>query len=138
MAGRSARERPPEGGLAFTELASQDPKATQRFLETVFGWRFETVQMPMGEYLSYRTPDGRGGIRPTRSEEGPTSLAYIRVRDLGDARARVETAGGTIVMPRVDIPGMGAFFWFRVPGGPLLACWQDAPMQSAPKEEKPK
>ncbi|HEV2316147.1 MAG TPA: VOC family protein [Thermoplasmata archaeon] len=117
---------PAEGGVAFTELASDDPHATRRFLEKVFGWKFRSVTMPAGEYLSYETPDGRGGIRPLRAPETPSSLSYVRVRDLAEAQRRVETAGATVVLPRVDVPGMGSFFWFRVPGGPMLACWQDS------------
>ena len=132
----SPQEPPPpeEGGLAFTELASDDPKATRRFLEKVFGWTFRSIQMPMGEYLSYQTPDGRGGVRPVRPSEPPSSLAYIRVKDLNDAQARVRAAGASIVLPRVDVPGMGCFFWFRVPGGALLACWQDLPADASTRE----
>jgi uncharacterized protein len=122
-----ARTPPEEGGLAFTELASEDPAATQRFLERVFGWKFRALQMPMGEYRAYETPDGRGGIRPVRPSEPPSSLSYVRVRDLEEARTRIQSAGAQIVLPRVDVPEMGSFFWFRVPGGPLLACWQDLP-----------
>lgn len=129
---------PKDGGLAFTELASEDPPATQRFLERVFGWKFRSVQMPMGEYLAYETPDSRGGIRPVRAPEPPSSLAYVRVHDLEDARRRVEAAGAKIVLPRVEVPGMGCFFWFRVPGGPLLACWQDAPADLRTGEEGPR
>jgi uncharacterized protein len=130
-------EPPAEGGLAFTELSSDDPRATQRFLERVFGWKFRSRAMPMGEYLAYETPSGTGGIRPLRPAEQPSSLAYIRVRDLGEAQRRVEAAGAKVVLPRVDLPGMGAFFWFRVPGGPLLACWQDLPADARESKEKP-
>jgi uncharacterized protein len=130
--------RSAEGSLAFTELASQDPKATQRFLEAAFGWKFRTVRMPMGDYLSYETPDGRGGVRPVAPKEAPSSLAYVRVSDLAESQKKVERAGGTIVLPRVDVPGMGCFFWFRVPGGPVLACWQDLSVQDPPKTENTK
>jgi uncharacterized protein len=116
-----------EGGLAFTELSSSDPAATRAFLEKVFGWRFRSVRMPMGEYLAYDAPGGRGGVRPVRANEGPTSLAYIRVDDLDAAQRRVLAAGASIVLARVDVPSMGSFFWFRIPGGPILACWQDLP-----------
>lgn len=123
------------GSLAFAELASTDPAATRRFLERVFGWGFEAVRMPTGEYLSFTTPGGgRGGIRPTQPRESPASLNYVRVEDLEAARKLVERAGGEVVMPRVDIPGMGSFFWFRAPGGPILACWQDVP--SGPGERR--
>jgi uncharacterized protein len=125
-----------EGGLAFTELASSDPTATRRFLEKVFGWRFRSIQMPMGEYLAYEVPGGRGGVRPVRPDENPSSLAYIRVDDLDAAQRRVAVAGGTIVLPRVDVPSMGSFFWFQVPGGPILACWQDVPADPMRREER--
>jgi uncharacterized protein len=127
---------PAEGGLAFTELASSDPAATRRFLERVFGWRFRSLQMPMGEYLACEVPGGRGGVRPVRANEDPTSLAYVRVADLDAAQRRVLAAGGAIVLPRVDVPSMGSFFWFRVPGGPILACWQDLPADAMSREER--
>jgi len=114
--------------MAFAELSSTNPAATRGFLEKVFGWRFEAVQFPMGEYLSFEAPGGgQGGIRPAQAKEPPGSLNYVRVQDLDAARKRIERAGGEIVLPRVDVPGMGSFFWFRVPGGPILAAWQDAP-----------
>jgi uncharacterized protein len=114
--------------LAFVELASGDPGVTREFLARVFGWRFRSTKMPAGEYLSFRTPGGgQGGIRPTRAGEPPSTLSYIRVRDLEEARKKIERSGGRVVLPRVDVPGMGSFFWFEVPNGPLLACWQDAP-----------
>ncbi|TLZ43385.1 MAG: VOC family protein [Methanobacteriota archaeon] len=118
----------------FTELASTDPATTRSFLEKVFGWSFASTKMPMGEYLSYRTPTGgQGGVRPTRGTEAPTSMSYVRVPDLDAALQKIRRAGGDIVLPRVDVPGMGSFFWFRIPSGPMMACWQDAP--SLPEEE---
>jgi uncharacterized protein len=117
-----------DGSMAFSEFSSTDPAATRSFLEKVFGWRFESVKFPMGEYLSFRTPGGgQGGIRPTQAKELPGSTSYVRVDDLDAARKNVERAGGEIVLPRVDVPGMGSFFWFRAPGGPILAAWQDSP-----------
>jgi uncharacterized protein len=125
---RKETEPSVDGVPAFTELASSDPGTTRRFLERVFGWTFESTKMPMGEYLSYRTSGGgQGGIRPTQSNEPPTSTNYVRVADLDAALQKIRRAGGDIVLPRVDVPGMGSFFWFRIPSGPVMACWQDAP-----------
>jgi predicted enzyme related to lactoylglutathione lyase len=125
--GANEREATLGSSLAFTEMASEDPAATRAFLEKVFRWKFRSVAMPMGEYLSFDLPDGgRGGVRPTQPTESPSSLTYVRVVDLESARSRIERAGGAIVLPRVDVPNMGSFFWFKVPGGPILACWQDA------------
>ena len=120
--------------MAFTELASADPAATRRFLEKVFGWSFESVKMLGGEYLSFEAPGGRGGIRPTGPTENPNSTNYVRVKDLDGALMKIKASGGEVVLPRVDVPGMGSFFWFRIPGGPIMACWQDSP--ELPREER--
>ena len=117
-----------DGTMAFSELSSTDPAATRNFLEKVFAWRFQSVKFPLGEYLSFEAPGGgRGGIRPVQAKEIPGSMNYVRVDDLDAASRKIERAGGAIVLPRVEIPGMGSFFWFRIPGGPILAAWQDAP-----------
>ena len=82
---------------------------------------------PSGNQFSFRTSGGAGGsIRQTRPDEIPTSMNYVLVDNLDSAARRVEKTGGKIVLPRVDVPGMGSFFWFKVPGGPVLACWEDA------------
>jgi uncharacterized protein len=115
------------GTIGFTELSSTDSRATRSFLEKVFLWKFEEVPMPNGQYLSYRSPDGNTlGIRSAQQSEGPSSMNYVRVKNLKEAEARVLDAGGKIVLPRTEIPGMGSFFWFKVPSGPIMACWQDA------------
>jgi predicted enzyme related to lactoylglutathione lyase len=113
--------------IAHTELASSSPSETRDFLSRVFGWQFESVD-PSREMFSYTTPAGRqGSIRKTAPHEPPISVNYVLVKDIREAEEKIRTSGGEIVLPRVDVPKMGSFFWFKVPGGPLLACWQDAP-----------
>jgi predicted enzyme related to lactoylglutathione lyase len=53
-------------------------------------------------------------------------MNYVRIEDLKQAEDDVRRAGGKIILPRTDIPGMGSFFWFQIPSGPIMACWQDA------------
>ena len=114
--------------IAQTELVSTDPDAKRNFLEQVFNWRFQTVNSPQGEMISYKTPGGiQGSIRKTNPKEPPMSMNYILVDDLELAEKKILTSGGEIVLPRVDVPNMGSFFWFKVPGGPVLACWADSP-----------
>lgn len=113
--------------MGFTELSSTDSEATRSFLEKAFHWRFEEVQFPQGKYLTYRSPDGNQlGIREAQRTEAPQSMNYVRVSDLNQAERDVVGAGGKIILARTDIPGMGSFFWFKIPSGPIMACWQDA------------
>lgn len=117
---------PPLGSLVHTEIISSDPQKTKEFMEKVFAWRFD--EAPGDEpYYMLETPGGdRGGLRGSHEGEMPMVANYVLVDDLDGAQKDVEGAGGKIVLPRVDVPGMGSFFWFQVPGGPVLACWQPA------------
>jgi uncharacterized protein len=115
------------GTMAFTELASTNLSETRKFLEETFGWKFDSVQMPTGQYLTFQNPAGTTvGIRSTQKSEIPGSTNYVLVKDLNEAERNVRKKGGQIVLPRTDIPGMGSFFWFKIPSGPIMACWQDA------------
>ena len=125
------KNTPNKGGaratMAFTELASTNPNETGRFLEEIFGWKFDSVQMPMGQYLTFRNPQGTTvGIRPAQKAETPGSTNYVLVEDLDEAERKIRKIGGRIVLARTDIPGMGSFFWFKIPSGPVMACWQNA------------
>jgi predicted enzyme related to lactoylglutathione lyase len=103
-----------DSALGFVELSSEDPPRTRKFLEVAFGWRFQERSMPQGRYLSFElSGGGAGGIRPTRPTESPSTLSYLRVPDLAVALKAVEEAGGSIVLPRVDVPAMGSFFGSR-------------------------
>lgn len=116
------------GMIAHTELASSDPSATRNFLEKVFEWNFQVVSSPRGELITYETPGGgRGSIRKVGPKEALVSMNYVLVDDLDAAQDKILSLGGEIIMPRVDVPKMGSFFWFKVPGGPILACWADSP-----------
>jgi len=116
------------GMLAHTELASTDPEMTRRFLQRVFKWSFEEVSTPTRKLIRYRTPGGAGGsIRATGPKEAPAAINYILVENIEATARAIKSAGGEILMPIVDVPHMGRFFWFKPPGGPVLAAWQDAP-----------
>jgi predicted enzyme related to lactoylglutathione lyase len=123
----SRRTRTP-GAMAFTELASTNLSETRKFLEETFSWRFDSVQMPTGQYLTFQNSAGTTvGIRSAQESEIPGSTNYVLVKDRDEAERNVRKKGGQIVLPRTDIPGMGSFFWFKIPSGPIMACWQDAP-----------
>jgi uncharacterized protein len=128
MSGRKDSRRPrTPGAMAFTELASTNLPETRKFLEETFGWKFDSVQMPTGQYLTFQNPAGNTvGIRPAQKSETPGSTNYVLVKDLDEAERNVRKKGGQVVLPRTDIPGMGSFFWFKIPAGPIMACWQDS------------
>ena len=113
---------------ALIELSSNDPVTTRRFLESVFGWSFAPPPDSADDELAFHTPEGGEGLlHAARSYEPSTRINRVRVSDLGTTLERVQRAGATLLMPRVDAPGLGSFFTVEIPGGTLLTCWQTAP-----------
>lgn len=114
---------PKPGSLVHIELASTNPKATRTFLEEVFDWRFETI--PGLEYYPFGMPTGPGGAVMPLSEERPKGvLNYLLSEDIDRDIGRVRAAGGHLLNPKSEIPGVGWWAMFEEPGGCVLALFQ--------------
>ncbi len=122
----SPPSRPRNGTPTFLELSSDDPVSTRQFCESVFGWSFGTPAVPTpGGELEFQTPEGgQGRLHSAPKSEAPDQVGRVRVVDLGSTLERATRAGGSLLLPRVEAPGMGSFFVVRVPGGPILTCWE--------------
>ncbi len=116
---------PRAGSPSVLELSSHDPVSTQHFLEAVFGWNFPAPDPAGHDGVAFEMPDGgKGRVHPLSNEAPPAGIEKVRVFDLGATLERAQRAGGSLVMPRVEAPGMGSFFVVRIPGGPILTCWE--------------
>lgn len=119
------------------EIPADDLDRAKRFYGSVFGWQLDTTPLPGGgEYTGATTTpvDGQtqmptepgainGGLMQ-RDERTPTPVITIDVDAIDDALAQVEDSGGTTVMPRTAIPGMGAFAYFKDPEGNVMGLWE--------------
>ncbi|MBV8519386.1 MAG: VOC family protein [Acidobacteria bacterium] len=108
------------------ELWSKDPEKVGRFYADVFDWEVTFI-----EALNYRLVDTRaenginGGITTPQDGPWPGNLAlYIDVDDLDAYRAKIEAAGGTTLVPRMEIPNMGALALFEDPDRRVFGIWQ--------------
>ena len=113
------------------EFASTNPKATRTFLEQVFAWRFESV--PGLEYYPFGTPSGPGGAVMPLAEERPKGLLnYILSEAIDGDLEKVNGAGGRILTPKTEIPGLGWWAMFEEPGGCILALFQPKTIERGP------
>jgi predicted enzyme related to lactoylglutathione lyase len=98
------------------EIHADDPQRAVRFYTQVFGWTVE--RWGEQEYWLIKTgeapaPGIDGGILPRRGPrpaEGQPVNAFpctIDVADLDASLGKVAEAGGTNVVPRMPIPGVG-------------------------------
>jgi uncharacterized protein len=108
------------------EIPSTDPEVSMLFYRNVFGWSF----MPFGgdEYWLAATGDEtapgiNGAIMRKRHPEQPMTNS-ISVPDLDAAMKRVKESGGTIVLEKTPIPGVGWFCYFKDPDQHILGMMQ--------------
>jgi len=118
------------------EIHADDCARAMRFYQTVFGWEFKKIPGPK-EYWLIMTGSGSvgidGGMLPrcgTPPQPGQGMNAFICTVDVADVAAieqQVLAAGGTIALPKQEIPGVGQLLYGKDPEGNIFGCMQFLP-----------
>ena len=125
------------GRVVHFEIHCADVDRAERFYRAVFGWE---VQRYEGSPVDYRLlitgPEGERGIdgallprRGGADADGDAVIAYVntvQVDDLADTERRVADSGGTQVVPRDTIPGVGDLAYFKDTEGNIFGALQPA------------
>lgn len=100
-------------------------EAAKKFYTAVFDWKVREDAMPMGDvYTTWLGADGpRGGMMPmTSNAHGPAHwLIYFASADVDATAAEAKTLGGQVMVPPMDIPGVGRFAVLADPTGGIFA-----------------
>jgi predicted enzyme related to lactoylglutathione lyase len=108
------------------ELWTKNQQRLSAFYETVFDWRIREI--PELAYRQIETGGGSGidgGMMTPQEGPWPGNMAfYVDVEDLAATGARIRAAGGTVLVERQEIPGLGAIALFEDPDGRVLGLWQ--------------
>ena len=113
------------GEFIWFELLTGSHQAAKRFYDGVVGWDIEPQPSAPGgiDYRMIRTASGHpGGVMQLTDEmraggARPTWLGYIGVDDVDRVVARVVEAGGNVMMPATDMPGVGRMAMLTDPQG---------------------
>jgi predicted enzyme related to lactoylglutathione lyase len=101
--------------VAHFEIFASDVERARRFYERVFGWSFE-IAGPPDFYLIVTGPESDRGLTHglIAKREGPAApgplngfRCTISVRSIGESVAAIESAGGKVRSPIIDIPDVG-------------------------------
>jgi predicted enzyme related to lactoylglutathione lyase len=110
------------GNIIHVELPARDVEAAADFYANLFGWR--TIHSP--NYVGFRTGAGPGGgFNPLTEESASTNtpikpgdvLVYVSSDDIDATLSSVQALGGSILVPRTEIPGAGWYAIFADPTG---------------------
>jgi predicted enzyme related to lactoylglutathione lyase len=109
------------GQIVHVAINADDLEATRGFYEALFGWEFEEY-MP-GFIRARDVGLDVAAIQQRRSlldvpTNGPEMT--VSVDDVDTAVATATEAGGAVVMPATEIPGVGRLAFFTDPSGNLV------------------
>jgi predicted enzyme related to lactoylglutathione lyase len=115
--------------IVHFEIPADDVERAKAFYGGLFGWEFST---PRGfpDYWTFLTgdpeTDAGGGLMARQSPDQVGLITYFGVESIDDTTARVRELGGTVVVPKQEVPGMGWLATYLDPEGNLFAVWQSA------------
>jgi predicted enzyme related to lactoylglutathione lyase len=125
------------GGVVHFEIPADDQERARKFYQEALGWRIEpvpgmdynmVVTTPMDETTGQPTQPGaiNGGMM-ARDGQITNPVITVDVPDIDATLQTVERLGGSVVMPKSEIPGMGYFAYFKDPEDNVMGLWENLP-----------
>jgi uncharacterized protein len=119
------------------EIPVDDAARAKEFYRSIFDWQLDDMDMgggnvytivtttPVDEQRRIPTEPGaiNGGLMQ-RTPDTPAPVITIDVAAIDDALKKIEADGGSVVQPRTEIPGMGAFAYFKDSEGNVVGLWE--------------
>jgi uncharacterized protein len=120
-----------QGDFIWYELLTADADAAADFYGKVIGWSSQSSGMPDMDYRFFSSGDGSdnkdgvGGfmaITPDMAAGGarPCWLGYIATDDVDASVAALTARGGTVLMPAMDLEGVGRMAMVADPQGAVF------------------
>jgi len=119
-------EAPKAGNPCWVDVTSTDITATRAFYTELFGWGAEEPDPEFGGYFNF-TKDGEriAGAMAAMDPSMPSVWSiYLAVDDADAAAAAVEAAGGTVMVPPMDVGDLGNMAVYVDPSGAVIGTWR--------------
>jgi predicted enzyme related to lactoylglutathione lyase len=117
------------GNLVHFEFPADDGARATAFWKDLFGWDFHEYE-GSGYHLT-DTPQP-GGALQTRQEGQTGVTVYFATDDVVAASEKVASLGGSVVMPKSPVPGMGYFAICNDTEGNVFGLWESDESAEAP------
>jgi predicted enzyme related to lactoylglutathione lyase len=121
--------------IVHFEIPSDDIARAKDFYSSIFGWELQDMEgmdytivktVDVDENQMPKEPGAINGGMMKRDSDTPTPVITINVASIDDALGKIESSGGSVVRPRTEIPGMGAFAYFKDTEGNTMGLWENA------------
>jgi predicted enzyme related to lactoylglutathione lyase len=109
------------------EIPSDNPERAIAFYSSVFGWTFKKWDGPIPYWMITTGPKDEpginGGLMP-RQDPAQPCVNVITVPHLDETQAKIESQGGSCVVPKMPVPGIGWLAYFKDLDGHIFGCIQ--------------
>jgi predicted enzyme related to lactoylglutathione lyase len=105
------------------EIGADDPGRVVKFYEDVFGWKIHNWEGPIDYWLittGEETEPGIDGAIKERTGQDQRVVNTIEVPSVDEYAERITRAGGEIIVPKSEIPGVGYHAYCRDPEGNIF------------------
>jgi len=116
------------GAFSWSELTTSDPAAAAIFYGALFGWNIGEPLAEMGDYRVVSVGDKSvAGIMAPPPGSSPASPApsyrgcYDTVESVDLTLERVTSLGGRVLVPAMDVPGVGRMGVLQDPQGAVIS-----------------
>ena len=115
--------------IVHIDIATEDPQRARRFYESLFGWKMATPP-GMPDFYLFETTDlsgkpGVGGGLGRRGEPSQRITAYIGVDSIEKYSEQVAGLGGSLLHPKMTVPGWGYLAVCQDTEGNTFGLWQE-------------
>ena len=110
------------------ELPADDPEKLVEFYQDVFGWTIQKWDGPMDYWLITTGPADQPGINggiARRSEGDFGAINSVDVPSVDDYVAKIEGVGGSVVAPKMPVPGVGYLAYCKDPDGNVFCIMEE-------------
>lgn len=116
----------PNGTPCWIDYGAADLSAAQAFYADVLGWTYAGGAPEHGGYLTcLRGDHAAAGLAPQQDPSDPPRwTTYFAADDAEATAARITAAGGTLVVPPMEVGPMGTMAIARDPEGHPFGLWQ--------------
>jgi predicted enzyme related to lactoylglutathione lyase len=118
------------GAACWSELATRDTAAAEKFYTRLFGWKPKTSDYSGAPYTEFLLGERSvAGMMQIRDEWGPMPpcwAVYFGVQSCDESTSRAQRLGGRVLTPPTDIPGIGRFSIIQDPLGATFSTIQAA------------
>ena len=102
--------------IVHFEIPADDVEKLRKFYSNLFGWKIEKMPGPM-EYFGIQTvpvndegmpvrPGVNGGMMK-RQNPDHKPVNYVAVESVDEYVKKIEALGGRVIVPKMEVPGIG-------------------------------